>query len=202
MARSRLRFGLIGCGDFGKYLGKYILEVADIAALADPSQAGMEATARFLELDAPRFTDYRQLVGQEGLDAVAVTAANFAHAEITVAAARAGLHVFCEKAMARTVPECWEMVRACRGGGVKLMIGHKRRLRPPWARMLELTDDSRLGQVLAVTVSQYCDNRPYNIFDTWWADPGRSGGFFHLHGVHVIDWFRALCGDARRVTAL
>ena len=199
---SRLRFGLVGCGDFGKYLGKYILEVADIVALSDVNPAGIEETARHLQLDVPHFTDYSEMFARTGIDAVAVTAANFVHAEITTAAARAGLHVFCEKAMARTVPECWQMVRACRENSVKLMIGHKRRLRPPWARLLELTDNSLLGDVLAVTVCEYCDNRPYDFFDTWWADPALGGGFFHMHGVHVIDWFRALCGDAGRVTAL
>lgn len=203
MTAPRLRLGLIGCGDFGKYLGRYLLEVADVAALCDPREAGMEETARHLGLpEVPRFTDYRRLVAEAELDAVAVTAANFVHAEIAVAAARAGLHVFCEKAMARTVPECWEMVRACREHNVRLMIGHKRRLRPPWARMLELTEERLLGPVLAVTVCEYCDNRPYSFFDTWWADPGLGGGFFHMHGVHVVDWLRALCGDARRVIAL
>ena len=81
------------------------------------------------------------------------------------------------------------------------MVGHKRRLRPPWARLIELTDEALLGPVLAVTVCEYCDNRPYDFFEKWWADPALSGGFFHLHGVHVIDWFRAMCGDAQQVTA-
>ena len=41
----RLRFGLVGCGDFGHFLGKYILEVADLVALCDVDSAGLEATA-------------------------------------------------------------------------------------------------------------------------------------------------------------
>ena len=198
---ERLRLGLVGCGNFGKELGRYILEVADITALCDPRGEGMETTAQVLGLDVPKFTDYGQMFTAGGMDAVVVTAANFAHAEITVAAARSGLHVFCEKAMARTVPECWEMVGACEQNNVKLMIGHKRRLRPPWARMIELTNEAFLGKVLAMSVVQYCDNRPYDFFDTWWVDPQLSGGFFHMHGVHVIDWFRAMCGDATRVRA-
>ena len=199
---GKLRFGLIGCGDFGKHLGGYLLEVADITGLCDVTRTGIGETAQALNLDVPHFTDYQEMFRTGGLDAVAVTAANYAHAEITVATARAGLHVFCEKAMARTVPECWEMVRACQANDVKLMIGHKRRLRPPWARLIELTDEALLGAVLAVTVTEYTDNRPYNFFDTWWADPQLSGGFFHIHGVHVIDWFRAICGNARKVTAM
>ncbi|MDP6108171.1 MAG: Gfo/Idh/MocA family oxidoreductase, partial [Candidatus Brocadiia bacterium] len=199
---QRLRFGLAGCGDFGKYLGAYLKEVAEIAAVCDLDATRARGTAAELGLEIPEYSSHEAMFAAGGLDAVAITAANFAHAEITVAAARSGLHVFCEKAMARNVPECWAMARACREHGVKLMIGHKRRLRPPWARMVELTDDALLGQVLGVTVAEYCDNRPYNFFDTWWADPELSGGFFHMHGVHVVDWFRALCGDAARVGAL
>jgi len=199
---GKLRLGLVGCGNFGKEITRYFMEAADLVALSDPNPAHMDETAKVLGLDVPRYTAYAEMFAATELDAVAIAAPNHVHAEITVAAAEAGLHVFCEKAMARTVPECWRMVRACRRNGVKLMVGHKRRLRPPWARMVELTDESLLGPVLAVTVCQYCDNRPYDLFDTWWADPKLSGGFFHLHGVHVIDWFRALCGDAKRVTAL
>lgn len=176
--------------------------MADIAALCDVDVAGMESTATTLGLDVPRFADYRQLLAAGGIDAVVITAANFAHAEIAVAAAGVGLHVFCEKAMARTVPECWVIVRACQENSVKLMIGHKRRLRPPWARMIELTDGALLGEVLAINVAEYCDSRPYDFFDKWWSNPELSGGFFHMHGVHVIDWFRAMCGDVARVTAL
>lgn len=199
---DRLRLGLVGCGGFGKELAAYFLEVADIAALCDPNPAGMAATAGALHLDVPRFTDYRAMIAAGGLDAIAITAANHVHAEITVAAAAAGLHVYCEKAMARTVPECWAMVRACQKNNVRLMVGHKRRLRMPWARAIQLTDDALLGQVLSITASIYADNRPTGFFGTWWADPALVGGFFHAHGVHVIDWFRAMCGDAVKVTAM
>lgn len=180
----------------------YLLEAADIVALCDLDEAKSAALIAHRRLQEVRqFTDYRRMIDAGGLDAVAITAANHVHRDIAVAAAEAGLHVYCDKAMARTVPECWEMVRACERNGVKLMVGHKRRLRPPWARMIELTDDGLLGKPYAVSVTQYADNRPYEFFDTWWSDPERSGGFLHMHGVHVIDWMRALCGDAAKVSA-
>ena len=198
----RPRFALVGCGDFGKHLAGYAIERAELAALCDPDAGNLAATAAALGAEVPGYGDYRELLTRERLDAVLVTAANHVHAEITVAAAEAGVHVFCEKAMARTARECWDMVAACRRHGVKLMVGHKRRLRPPWARMVELTAGDLLGAPLSITVAQYTDNRPYEFFDTWWADPARGGGFFHMHGVHVIDWFRAMCGDARDVHAV
>ena len=199
---DKIRFGLIGCGGFGRSFAQHVLEVGDIVALCDRDAALAEAAATEHGLKVPRYDDHRRMLNEQKLDAVVITAANFAHTELATAAADAGCHVYCEKAMARTVPECWEMVRACQQHQVKLMIGHKRRLRPPWARLIELTDETLLGPALAVSVTQYADIRPYNFFDTWWADPQLGGGFLHLHGVHVVEWFRALCGNAVRVSAL
>jgi glucose-fructose oxidoreductase len=200
---ARLKIGLVGCGSFGKFLGKYFQESADIAALCDTNRAGMDQTAEHLAINVPQYSDYRKMFRDAKLDAVAVTAANFVHMPITIAAAKRGLHVFCEKAMALNTRECWKMVRACEENNVKLMVGHKRRLRPPWARMIELTRDDLLGPPLAITVTQYADMRPYNYPGTWWADPKTAGGgMLTLLGVHVIDWFGAMCGDAAQVSAV
>ena len=88
--RQMLRLALVGCGDFGKYLGRYFLEVADIVALCDLDMGRVEETANALNLGVPHYTDYRAMFAAGGLDAVAVTAANFAHAEITIAAVNTG----------------------------------------------------------------------------------------------------------------
>lgn len=196
----KLRTGLVGCGDFGAQLGRYILRFADVVALCDIEPSRCASTAKALQITPSIHADYRRMFEAERLDAVFITAANFVHAEITIAAAQRGIHVFCEKAMARTVPECWAMVRACQEHKVKLMVGHKRRLRPPWRRLIELTRETGpLGPALSITVSQYADMRPYKIPESWWGDPALSGGFFWFLGVHVIDWFRAMCGNAKRV---
>ena len=68
--------------------------------------------------------------------------------------------------------------------------------------MIELTDDALLGEPLAITVTQYADMRPYDYPGTWWADPKLSGGTFSPLGVHVIDWFRAMCADVESVCAM
>lgn len=196
-----LRFGLIGCGNFGVNLGRYIREVAEVVAVCDIEEAQARRTAKALGLDVPVHTDYRKLIGEVDLDAVAITAANFVHCEIACAAAAAGLHVFCEKAMAVNLSECRQMAEAAREHDIRMIVGHKRRLRPSWSRMIELTDDALLGEPVAITVTQYGDLRPYEYPGTWWADPARSGGPYAIFGVHVIDWFRAMCGEPVSVTA-
>ena len=198
MTRNRLRFALFGAGDFGPYLARYIVEVADLAAVCDPKP---ESRAKFREttgLQLAEYDSHQRLLDEVEIDAVAVTSPNFTHKEITVAAAAAGKHVYCEKAMAPTVPDCWEMVRACQAAGVRLMVGHKRRLRPPWARMIELRD--RLGSVAATTSCYYHDSRPYD-FKGWWTRKALCGGTLDVAGVHVVDWLRAMCGDVVTVRA-
>src|SRR5436309_1255336 len=110
MKPRKLRFALVGAGDFAPFFAGYLTEVADLVAICDPRP---EARANFMEktgLRPAEFDNHERLLAGIDLDAVAITSANFTHKEIAVAAANAGKHVYCEKAMATSVPDCWEMV--------------------------------------------------------------------------------------------
>ncbi len=198
MADEKLRFALIGTGDFGPHFAPYINEVAELVAVCDPNP---ESRTHFKEqtgLDLPEFDHHEKLLSGIDVDAVAITSPNFTHKEIAVAAARAGKHVYCEKAMANSVPECWEMVKACDDAGVRLMVGHKRRLRPPWRRMIELRE--QLGAPLAITSCAYYDARSYD-HGGWWTKSDQCGGTLPVIGVHIVDWMRGMCGDVVNVRA-
>lgn len=198
MSNRRLRFGVFGLGDFGPSFSKYIGEVADVVAVCDPSSGAVQRFRDQTGWDLPSYSQYEELLTQERLDAVAILSPNFTHRDIAVAAARRGLHVYCEKAMAVSVPQCWDMVRACEEEGVHLMVGHKRRLRPPWSRMIDLK--AVLGEPLAITACLYHDARPYN-FRGWWTHAVQCGGILDIDGVHTVDWMRAMCGDVAEVAA-
>ena len=198
MADRRLRFALFGTGNFGPELARYIHEVADLVAVCDPNPQSRKSFIARTNLQAREFDDYQNLLDEEEIDAVAITSPNHTHKKIAVAAAAAGRHIFCEKPMANGVPDCWEMIRACEQTGVRLMVGHKRRLRPPWARMIELCE--RMGEVLAITSCAYYDARPYQ-HRGWWTKEELCGGTLALKGVHIIDWMRAMCGNVGSVAA-
>jgi len=194
-----LRFALFGTGDFGPHFAPYINEFAELVAVCDPNPHALANFAKHTGLDLPGFDHHEKLLDTVDVDAVVIASPNFTHKAIALAAAQRGKHVFCEKAMAPTVPDCWEMVRACRQAGVRLMVGHKRRLRPPWARMIELRQT--LGKVLAITSCAYYDARPYD-HRGWWTRREECGGTLPVIGVHIVDWMRAMCGDVVTVHAL
>ena len=199
MDKHKLRIGLIGTGDFGPELQLYISNVAELVAICDPNPDARSGFAKRTSLDLPGYDNHNEMMDKIYMDAVVICSPNYTHKDIAIAAAERGKHVFCEKAMATNVPDCWEMVRACQNADVRLMVGHKRRLRPPWSRMIELK--KQLGEVNAITTCCYHDARPYNFYDTWWNQKELSGGTLSLIGVHVIDWMRAMCSDVLSVQA-
>ena len=199
MPDHKLRVAMIGTGNFAACFAQFVGEVAEIVAICDPNPQGRAHFAEVTGWKLPEFDKSDRLFTEADFDAVVLTGPNFTHKPYTLQAAAAGKHVYCEKAMAPSVADCWEMVNACEAAKVKLMVGHKRRLRPPWARLIRLRE--LLGPVVAVTVMGYMDARPDN-FRGWWVREAESGGVLTLSGVHEIDWLRAMCGDVDAVSAV
>lgn len=74
--------------------------------------------------------NYENVLARDNVEAVIITAPNNKHAELTIAAANAGKHVFVDKPIATTIADAWAIVDACKDCGVKLAIGaSSRRLR-------------------------------------------------------------------------
>src|SRR4030095_13545403 len=98
------------------------------------------------ELGADRaYTDVAQLWADPAVDAVVIAAPARFHADLVVAAARAGKGVFCEKPMALTLPDADRALGAARAAGVVLQVGFNRRFAPDWAAARALLEDGRLG---------------------------------------------------------
>jgi glucose-fructose oxidoreductase len=81
------------------------------------------------------------------VDAVYIALPNSMHAEYTIRAARAGVHVLCEKPMAVTVAECRQMIAACRKARVKLMIAYRLHFEEINLAAIDLARTGRLGEL-------------------------------------------------------
>ena len=80
------------------------------------------------------------------MDAVYIALPNSLHAEYTIRAAKAGVHVLCEKPMATTVDECQRMIDACRDADVKLMIAYRLHFESSTLRSIDLVRRGRIGE--------------------------------------------------------
>ncbi|MEZ0472789.1 Gfo/Idh/MocA family protein [Luteimonas salinilitoris] len=135
-AGARVRIGIIGVGDRGSALLQNLNQSRNcvVTAVCDDYPPNL---ARARALAGPRaaaHADYRRLLQAGGLDAAVVATPLDLHAPVVLDALDAGLHVFCEKAMARTVEDCTAMVERSRQHGRVLQIGHQRMFSPAYLR--------------------------------------------------------------------
>jgi glucose-fructose oxidoreductase len=115
-----------------------------IGALVSDDRTKLRAMARKYKIDHTySYDDYDACLEQ--VDAVYIALPNSMHAEYTIRAAKAGVHVLCEKPMAVTVDECEQMIDACREHGVKLMIAYRLHFEEINLKGVDLVRRGRIG---------------------------------------------------------
>jgi predicted dehydrogenase len=123
-----------------------------------------------------------------GVDAVHIALPNAMHAEYTIRAARAGVHVLCEKPMALTVDECRDMIDACRRHRVKLMIAYRLRFETMTRAVIDLVRSGRIGDPRFFTASFSFTVGAGNIR----TQKSLGGGGLYDIGVYCINAVRHL----------
>jgi predicted dehydrogenase len=125
------------------------------------------------------------------------------HEEVTVAAAKSGKHVLCEKPMATTLEGCDRMIKAAKDSKVKLMIAETYRFMPTMVKIREIVDSGKIGEVFFARGSE-CLNEVPKICDpeSWHCTSDKAGGGVWFDaGVHICSAFRYVLGDADTVRA-
>lgn len=199
---DRVRIGVIGTGDRGRALIQNIAKTRNcvVAALCDNYDVNLTKGRALVASDVPSFTDHRAMLDAGGLDAVVIATPLHVHAKHTADAFDAGLHVWCEKAMARTVADCTAMVAQSRSSGKVLQIGHQRMFHPTYLNALKRVKAGEIGVVTQIRASWHRQNSwrravPPGISDrqiNWRLYRDSSAGLMTelaTHQLQVADWF-------------
>jgi predicted dehydrogenase len=178
-----------GRGDYGHGLDVAFvgLPSVEIAAVADPDEAGRDATQE--RTGASRvYADYREMLTRERPDLVAIAPRWLGERVAMVeAAAAVGAHLFVEKPLAATLADADTMLAACQRAGVRMAVAHQGRLHPATLRALQLVREGNIGRLRLV--------RGYGKLDH------RGGGQdTMILGTHVFDLMRLFAGDAAWVS--
>lgn len=196
-----IRVGMLGCGKIAQV--RHIPEYADNAnvelyAFYNPTVKRAEDMAA--KYGGRVYATAEELIADPNIDAVSVCAANYAHAELTIKALKAGKHVLCEKPMAVTIEECEEMVKAAKESGKYLMIAHNQRLAKAHACAKQLIDEGLIGKIVSFRTT-FGHGGP----ETWSINPGKNTWFFDKSkaamgvmadlGVHKTDLIHFLTGE-------
>jgi len=150
--RNKIRYAVVGQG--------YISQIAvlpsfahasknsELVALVSDDPEKLKKLGKKYDVELLYSYDrYEDLLKSGEIDAVYIALPNHMHCDYTVRAARAGIHVLCEKPMATTEQECEEMIRACDENKVKLMIAYRLHFEESNLKAIELVNSGKIGKL-------------------------------------------------------
>ena len=197
---AKLRVGLVGCGFMGRMHGNVygMLEGADLVAAADRNPERLSRYAQEMGCEAE--PSLEALLSREDIDAIDICLPTYLHREATVAAARAGKHVVCEKPMALNAADAEAMIEAAREAGVRLMIAHCIRFWPEYALLKQIVDDQRYGRLLSINLTRYGEFPSWSS-ENWLADESKAGGGVLDMHIHDTDFVLYLLGEPEAMSS-
>jgi predicted dehydrogenase len=146
----KIRYAVVGLGHLAQVavLPAFAhLQNAEIAALVTSDKRKAEVLARRYRVeDVYDYDQYEECLANE-IDAVYIVLPNHQHCEFTVRAAKAGVHVLCEKPMAISVGECRTMIAAMRQARRKLMIAYRLHFEKGNLQSVAIGQSSKLGKL-------------------------------------------------------
>ncbi|HET7559041.1 MAG TPA: Gfo/Idh/MocA family oxidoreductase [Limnochordia bacterium] len=197
---DKIRVGIIGTGGIarGAHVPGYKeLPDVEIAAVCDVAFDRAKALAD--ELGAEAYADHNEMLNRAKLDAVSVCTPNAYHKQPTIDALRAGVHVLCEKPIAKNQVEGAEMVRVAKETGKILTIGLMTRFNPGPQAIRRYFDAGDLGEVYYCR-DQYLRRRGIPTWGVFHIKEKSGGGPLIDIGVHILDLAMWLMGNPKPVS--
>ena len=206
MASGELRVGLIGTQFMGKahsnawsqvnhFFPGPVKAVKQAICGRNPERAqDMANTWGWKSIE----TDWKKLIARDDIDLIDICTPNNSHAEIAIAALKAGKHVACEKPLSMDKKEAAEMVKAAQGAKNKVnTVWYNYRRVPALALAKQLCDEGRLGRIFhvrAVYLQSWIIDP--NFPAVWRLDAKTAGSGAHGDlNAHIIDACRFITGD-------
>ena len=199
---EKLRMGIIGVGGIaqGRHIPAFLKlqDKVELTAVNDMNQERAREVAE--KYDIPHvFADYHDLFKE--VDAVTICTPNKFHAEISIAALDAGVHVLCEKPMAITSEEAERMVEASRKAGKLLSIGYHYRYTEAGQTAKKAVSNNEIGDPL-VTRVQALRRRKVPGWGVFTNKELQGGGSLIDFGCHMLDLSIWLLGDPEPVEVM
>ncbi|MGI5898730.1 MAG: inositol 2-dehydrogenase [Christensenellales bacterium] len=194
-----INIGIIGMGRIGKVHCKsiaYHVPGAVVKSVADPRLDGeMKAFAQNLGITEV-YDDYKRILADPAIDAVLVCSSTDTHAAISIEAAQAGKHIFCEKPVDTDPERIRAVISAVEKAGVKFQVGFNRRFDNNFKAIREAVKSGKVGDVHLIRVTSRDPAPPPAEY------VAVSGGIFLDMTIHDFDMVRYLSGsEAQEVYA-
>ncbi|MBN1348868.1 Gfo/Idh/MocA family oxidoreductase [candidate division KSB1 bacterium] len=185
-----IKFGIIGTGIMGVAGGRIIqlMENAEIVALAEPVMARLKPAANEFSVKAV-FSDYREMLEKEPLDAVYVATPDTIHTDPVIDSLNAGCHVLVEKPMTTSQADSERVFDAVKRTGKKFQINFNHRWLSPYHKIKEMISAGQLGEPI---IGYARKNNPIYVPTEMlasWAKHSSPAWFMSSHDIDLMTWW-------------
>ncbi|REJ08855.1 Gfo/Idh/MocA family protein [Halobacillus trueperi] len=199
---TRLKMGIIGVGGIaqGRHIPSFLdlKDKVELAAVQDVNEERAEEVAEAHQVPYV-FKDYKDMFSK--VDAVTICTPNKFHAEISIAALEAGVHVLCEKPMAITTEECEAMMKAAEKNDRLLSIAYHYRYTPEAQLAKKAILNNEIGDPL-VTRVQAMRRRKVPGWGVFTNKDLQGGGSLIDFGCHLLDLALWLLDDPKPIEVM
>lgn len=196
------KIGIIGAGLQAQRRIPAILqsEVSKIVGITSKTKAKAQQLSE--KYGITLYNDWQDMIKNKNIDIVVITTYPDSHAEIAIKAMENGMHVLCEKPLARTTAEARKMNQAAKKNKRILKCGFNHRFHPAMQEVKKIIDSDRLGKLLfGRGVYGHC-GRPG--FEKEWRTNKKysAGGILMEQGIHLVDLFNWYFGNFSQVFSI
>lgn len=196
--KQKIKIAIIGCGNIAKkaHMMNYqtLSDDFEVVAVCDIIEEKAQWFATTFSIPA-YYTDYKDVLNIEGLDAVDICSPNYLHSIIAVDALNHGLNVLCEKPDAVSVEEATKMKDAAEKNGKLLMVIRNNRFIAQAEYLKQYIEDGNFGKIYAGRCG-WQRRRGIPGKGGWFTTKAQSGGGPLIDlGVHMIDLTVWLMGN-------
>ena len=197
-----MRVSIIGAGLQGRRRAPVLIQSAEDTLVSISSQVPAHAQAMAKQFSCASDFSWKDTVAREDIDAIIICTPPSSHAEIAIAAMRAGKHVLCEKPLSKTFEEAKEMLEVSGITGRVLKCGFNHRHHPAVWEAKKRCEAGWIGKPLFSRCRYGICGRP-GYENEWRADSQlAAGGQFIEQGSHAIDLIRWFMGEISEVACM
>jgi UDP-N-acetyl-2-amino-2-deoxyglucuronate dehydrogenase len=197
---NKINFAIVGCGRIAQRHAEHINNNGSLIAVCDVSKENADLLASKYNCKA-YYTIDDMLSLEKNIDVVSICSPNGLHAEHSIKALNAGLHVLCEKPLAINVHDCGEMIKAAEKANKRLFAIKQNRFNPPVNAVKEAINGGKLGKIYSVQLSCFWNRNNDYYSNSWKGTKDVDGGTLYTQFSHFVDLLYWLVGDVKNAHA-
>jgi myo-inositol 2-dehydrogenase / D-chiro-inositol 1-dehydrogenase len=184
------KVGIVGFGRIGRIHFNQVMRLKDVEVIAVADSFADKMADVFAEYGVDNYSsDFQTIIDNPEIDTVFVCSPTDTHAEVAIAAAKAGKDIFCEKPIDFDVKRVEEVLAEVKKAGVSFQVGFNRRFDPNFAKAKKAILDGDVGQVHIIKITSRDPQAPPLSYVK------SSGGIFVDMTIHDFDMARFLAGS-------